>query len=372
MDFVRTPNELGRLADVRIHNALATEMHLEPTLEPTHRLLTKDARSIYSAPPASLQATSDRSGAARRFSPQETRPTPPALGRARTVSPPWTGGSKWAPPSTADISAGKRITRGNLGRSRSDLKTSIGPRRGHPTLGDKLHGLSPSKQRAELLRHGFGETGGWWANEFIDLFDSVTPALEFFHRRRRGVPFDLEDVFIAASVVPGLGKAAGKVGRKANKYFRDEAPPTGTGTTTRPKGAPRGKLRNIPGQATYDRKLPVAMEGKPWLRGAHRNAAKIPHQIAVRLAGRQFRDWRHFRRSFWREVARSEVLAGQFDEKNIGRMKRGLAPYVEDLQKLGERKSYDIDHVKELQHGRGVYDLNNLYIRSPLNHVKGK
>jgi len=369
---VRTPNELERLADVRFRNALATEAHLGPTLEPTHRLLAKDARSIYSAPPASLRATGDRSGVAGRISLPETRSAPAALGRSRAAARSCIGDSQRAVPSTADIRAGKRITRGNLGHLRSNRDTFFRPKTGSPTLRAKLHGLSPSKQRAELLRHGFGETGGWWANEFIDLFDSVTPVLEFFHRRRRGVPFDLEDVFIAASAFPGIGKAAGKVGRKANKYFRDEAPSTGPGTTARPKYASRSNLRNVAGEAKYDEKLPVAVAGKPWLRGSHRNAAKIPHQLAVRLAGRQYKDWRHFRRSFWREVARSEILAQQFDEKNIRRMKRGVAPLVEELQNLGERKSYNIDHVKELRYGGGLYDLNNLYIRSPLNHVKGK
>lgn len=352
MDFARTPNELGRLADVRFHNALATEAHIRPTLEPTHRLLAKDARTIYSAPPASLQATSDRSAAARRFSPQERRPTLPALGRAHAVSPSWNASGNRATPSTGDIKAGKRITRGTLGRPRSDRDASLRPKARGPTLGDKLSGLSPSKQRAELLRHGFGETGGWWANEFIDLFDSVTPVLEFFHRRRRGVPFDLEDVFIAAGAIPGAGKAIGKIGRKAVKRSKSR--------------------RNVSGVATHDGNLPEIVEGKIWLKGSHRNAGKIPLPIAEKLAGRSFNNWSHFTRAFWREVAQYELLARQFSDGDVVRMKRGAAPKVHELQRVGQRDTYNIDHEPELQYGGEMYNMSGHYIRTPLNHVKGK
>lgn len=373
MDFARTPNPLARLADVRYQNAIATEAHLKPTLEPSHRLLTKDARKIYTSPPPGLLASGHGMAAAGPISTRSRTQTPPALGRASAVSRPLNAPGMQTGPSTGAsfVQAGKRFTRGNLVRPRRDQTSSANPVETGPTVQESLRALSPTKQREELLRQSFGDTGGWWANEFIDLFDSVTPALEFIHRRRQGVPFDLEDVFIASSIVPGLGKGFGKVGRKASKFFVDEVPPSRSARTKPSKTAP-GNLRNVVGKATYDGKLPVAVEGKPWLRGSHRNAGKIPHQIAVKLAGRQYKDWRHFRRSFWREVVKSEILARQFDAENIQRMKRGVAPLVEELQLLGKRESYNIDHVKELRHGGGLYNLNNLYIRSPLNHVKGK
>lgn len=82
MDFARTPNEFGRLADVRFQNAIATEAHIRSTLEPTHRLLAKDVNTIYTSPPASLLAASNGTGVARPLSPQGLRRAPPALGRA--------------------------------------------------------------------------------------------------------------------------------------------------------------------------------------------------------------------------------------------------------------------------------------------------
>ena len=33
---------------------------------------------------------------------------------------------------------------------------------------------------------------------------------------------------------------------------------------------------------------------------------------------------------------------------------------------------YELDHVIELQNGGPVYDMNNLFVRTPLNHIYGK
>ena len=424
MDRARTPNELERLADIRFQNALATEARLKATLKPTHRLLAKDAKQIYTPPPASLFATNSAIGAARTNGTRRPVKTPPALGRAsanaatldpthrllakdaKQINPSPSAGLFVSKPeltpmiSTARTPGPRRMVKtppalgrasattwpseepvvrpgtvvGAVGRSRSGKRFTRGDLVRPPqnpisfnrqtairqTSGESQSGLSPTKQRAELLRQGFGETGGWWANEFVDLFDSVTPALEFFHRRRRNVPFGIEDVFIAASVIPGAGKVFGKAGRLATKSWRKKP-------TRRLKSK-----RDVEGIGTHDGSLPELREGKSWLRGSHKNAGKIPLEIAKKLEGRKFKNWRQFRRAFWKEVANLKELASQFPPKDVERMKRGLAPRVHKLQELGRRKTYNIDHNHELQHGGGLYDMDYLFIRTPLNHVKGK
>ncbi|MEM9989943.1 MAG: hypothetical protein AAF723_10535, partial [Pseudomonadota bacterium] len=80
----------------------------------------------------------------------------------------------------------------------------------------------------------------------------------------------------------------------------------------------------------------------------------------------------HFRTEFWKEVSRHPKLMQGFDPGSASLVKRGFAPYTTNRQKLGARKRYEIDHVHELQDGGNVYDMNNLVIRTPLNHVKGK
>ncbi len=53
-------------------------------------------------------------------------------------------------------------------------------------------------------------------------------------------------------------------------------------------------------------------------------------------------------------------------------MKKGNAPFVRKAQQLGKRQRYELDHNHEIQYGGGVYDMNNIIVRTPLNHVKGK
>ena len=66
------------------------------------------------------------------------------------------------------------------------------------------------------------------------------------------------------------------------------------------------------------------------------------------------------------------MLSKQFSSSNIKHMKNGNAPYAALDQQVGGRGKYELDHNIEIQNGGSVYDMNNIIIRTPRNHIKGK
>ncbi len=133
-----------------------------------------------------------------------------------------------------------------------------------------------------------------------------------------------------------------------------------------------GNPRYLPGTASNGPGLPRISEGEQWLRGSDGNAGRVPAQIAEKLQGRTFRDFDEFRSAFWIEVSLDPILSPQFSVGNRALMARGNAPVAVKGQQVGGRFVYEIDHVKEIQDGGNVYDMNNLIIRTPLNHIRGK
>ena len=115
--------------------------------------------------------------------------------------------------------------------------------------------------------------------------------------------------------------------------------------------------------------LPIISDGAQWLRGTEANAGRVPGQIAEKLAGREFESFDAFRQAFWKEVAKDPVLGGQFKGSDVSRMQLGLAPEASPNQRVGGRTVYELDHSKPISEGGGVYDLNNLIVRTPLSHV---
>ncbi|WP_434159391.1 hemagglutinin repeat-containing protein [Sinorhizobium meliloti] len=139
------------------------------------------------------------------------------------------------------------------------------------------------------------------------------------------------------------------------------------GSTTRPS------LRRLdPGVASHGGYLPRVVDGQTWLKGTAGNAGKVPAQIAEQLAGRNFKDFNEFRGAFWVAVSKDPVLRTQFTRQNQARMKNGLAPFVVDTQGVGGRQTYELDHMLDLRNGGNVYDMDNIIIRTPLNHLRGK
>ncbi|MEP0207413.1 MAG: hypothetical protein ABJ370_11925 [Paracoccaceae bacterium] len=134
---------------------------------------------------------------------------------------------------------------------------------------------------------------------------------------------------------------------------------------------PTKDRRLSPGVASHSGELPRVKAGQTWLKGRG-TAGKVPLQVAQKLQGQQFRDFNHFRSAFWKQVHKDPVLRKQFSRQNQTLMAKGKAPYAPDGQHVGKRQRYELDHVQELKKGGNVYDMNNLFIRSPLNHIKGK
>ena len=105
-----------------------------------------------------------------------------------------------------------------------------------------------------------------------------------------------------------------------------------------------------------------------WLRGTHGNLGTMPGQVARALRGRSFRTFDDFREAFWKAAANDSVLSSQFSAANVSRMKKGLAPIAHSSQHHGKIRSFILHHRTPLQHGGGVYDLDNILIVTPKQH----
>jgi hypothetical protein len=103
------------------------------------------------------------------------------------------------------------------------------------------------------------------------------------------------------------------------------------------------------------------------LRGSHNNAAKIPLEVAQKLEGRSFKDFDAFREAFWIEMSKSRY-AKDFGELGLINMKKGNAPFADEAQWYGGRRSYELHHMTPIHDGGSVYDMSNLLISTPKYH----
>jgi hypothetical protein len=107
-----------------------------------------------------------------------------------------------------------------------------------------------------------------------------------------------------------------------------------------------------------------------WLAGASKElGAPVPTQIADKLQGREFSSFDAFRNAFWVEVANDPELAGQFSPQNITRMKDGLSPATRRQDIIGRRRVFELHHVEHIADGGAVYDVDNLRVNTPKNHI---
>lgn len=125
--------------------------------------------------------------------------------------------------------------------------------------------------------------------------------------------------------------------------------------------------RNEPGIVTGQGQ-PV---GADWMRqGVIQGGAPIPEQIADRLRDREFATFDDFREAFWEEVAADPALAAQFNSQNRSRMASGLAPRAPVSDHVGERASFELDHIQALFRGGDVYNVENLQVMTPSAHIE--
>ncbi|MHC8348911.1 S-type pyocin domain-containing protein [Pseudomonas sp. RT4P38] len=108
-----------------------------------------------------------------------------------------------------------------------------------------------------------------------------------------------------------------------------------------------------------------------WLGAASTGeGAPIPMQIADKFRGREFSSFKAFRRAFWKAVASDEHLFEQFDRINKASIKNGLSPKPHQTEHVGQRRKYEIHHVTPIDNGGAVYDIDNLRILTPKQHIQ--
>lgn len=108
-----------------------------------------------------------------------------------------------------------------------------------------------------------------------------------------------------------------------------------------------------------------------WLEHARTGSgAPIPTTIADSLRWREYSTFDSFRRAFWTAVSRDGAVAGQFSDDSLERMRNGKAPRARLMDTAGKRISHEIHHVKLISKGGEVYNVDNLRIHTPKNHVE--
>jgi Colicin/Pyocin-S2, DNase domain len=110
--------------------------------------------------------------------------------------------------------------------------------------------------------------------------------------------------------------------------------------------------------AIMSTRLDQACSGRVWpMRGM--TIARAP---GICLASDDFRE------AFWTEVGHDSEPSAGFGPGNIDRMRKGGAPFVVIPQQYGPGMNYVLHHVEPIQHGGGVYDMDNLVVVTPLYH----
>ena len=126
-------------------------------------------------------------------------------------------------------------------------------------------------------------------------------------------------------------------------------------------------VRNQPGVVTGQGEDVTGI----WLAGAGVGlGSPVPAQIADKLRDREFSSFDDFREAFWTEVAADPELSSQFSAANRRVMRGGSSPFVQDAEAVGGRKVHELHHIDRIVDGGAVYDVDNLRVTTPKNHIK--
>jgi multidrug efflux pump subunit AcrA (membrane-fusion protein) len=124
--------------------------------------------------------------------------------------------------------------------------------------------------------------------------------------------------------------------------------------------------RNDPGVASG---YGASVQGG-WLEAATQGeGAAIPSKIADQLRGKNFKDFRAFRETFWKAVSANAELAMSFDPGSLSAMSKGRSPYVKAGDRVGKRVKFELHHVSSLSDGGQLYDIDNLRLLTPKQHL---
>ena len=107
-----------------------------------------------------------------------------------------------------------------------------------------------------------------------------------------------------------------------------------------------------------------------WLEKASEGlGSPIPTEVANKLRGKEFSSFDAFRKAFWKAIGDTELVS-QFTPNNQELIRQGFAPFTRFKDQVGGRQKYEIHHKVEIQHGGGVYELDNMGIMTPKNHIR--
>lgn len=106
-----------------------------------------------------------------------------------------------------------------------------------------------------------------------------------------------------------------------------------------------------------------------WLGTRSRSGgAPIPKQIADKLRGREFSNFRAFREALWRAVSDDLELATQFTANNVQEMSNGRAPFSRKADRLGGQVKLELHHVNQISKDGEIFDMDNIRIVTPKRH----
>ncbi|MBC8952496.1 HNH endonuclease signature motif containing protein [Xenorhabdus sp. PB62.4] len=101
------------------------------------------------------------------------------------------------------------------------------------------------------------------------------------------------------------------------------------------------------------------------------NSSPIPKEVANKLRGKKFSSFNKFRQAIWTEVGKVPKLMSQIKSKNNKKViSNGRSPFARKKDQVGGRKRLELHHVEEIQHGGEVYNVDNLRVVTPKNHIK--
>jgi hypothetical protein len=86
------------------------------------------------------------------------------------------------------------------------------------------------------------------------------------------------------------------------------------------------------------------------------------------LRGQSLGSFNDFRQAFWNTVGNDGDLSSGFSPSNASRMRDGQSPFVASSQTYGGQRNYILHHAEPIQHGGGVYDMDNIVVLTPLQH----
>jgi hypothetical protein len=103
---------------------------------------------------------------------------------------------------------------------------------------------------------------------------------------------------------------------------------------------------------------------------ATQEGAPIPEQIADKLRGREFSSFKAFRSEFWKAVASDPELSSHLSRLSKIETKKGLSAKAPSVDHVGKRTKYELHHLTPISEDGAVYDIDNIQLLTPKQHIK--